>query len=559
MARQKTVYPRDMVAHLWANASQDEARDPSGNMYFNGPTLYSYGSHYVIGYRFQDGDGGAFYIMNADSNSNTTNKMRYIAQRALPGFRSAYWLEDLRGDTFSGQGWRGRLMRAALSQAGALFENAAQVSRVSAKRDGHVSSACERMRAAQAIANAVLAVKGSRADDRKAARETLRSIAAVPAFDNTADNATQKAAATAAAALLVRDEMRAKMADYAKRANGYADDVQNADNARFHRSIAWRMQQAQQAATCCDHARDLARRYRFKCPALPDAAAMVAALEPEMRAHTLAELQRDARGELEHAETVYRERDSGAAWTWRTDRAANIIADHAAQARRMDAPETVPAWMAERAEYLRQRGRRAESVNSAARVMDTAASQIASGDSYAAAGHARDAVREYRNAERSLSGLALPAGHPLALRLDTMTQDRARVSEWIANADAHIRQQNADTIAAWRAGGAALPWTLRDVGPLLRLSSDRSRIETSWGAQVPASVAPMLWRAVNAARDGKAQEMTERMRGQTLGHFALETVKPDGGLIVGCHDIAFSELEYIAAALGYIDNSTAAA
>ncbi len=46
--RTRTVYPVDMVAHLWAHKSQDFARNPGHNFYFHGDTIYSYGSHFPI-------------------------------------------------------------------------------------------------------------------------------------------------------------------------------------------------------------------------------------------------------------------------------------------------------------------------------------------------------------------------------------------------------------------------------------------------------------------------------------------------------------------------------
>jgi len=47
MARIRTVHPADMVAHLWAHKSQEYARvSGTGNFYFNGDTIYSYGSHF---------------------------------------------------------------------------------------------------------------------------------------------------------------------------------------------------------------------------------------------------------------------------------------------------------------------------------------------------------------------------------------------------------------------------------------------------------------------------------------------------------------------------------
>ena len=47
MARTRHVYPVDMVAHLWAHRAQESAPQ-RGNFYFDGDTIYSYGSHFPI-------------------------------------------------------------------------------------------------------------------------------------------------------------------------------------------------------------------------------------------------------------------------------------------------------------------------------------------------------------------------------------------------------------------------------------------------------------------------------------------------------------------------------
>ena len=43
----KVVSNRE-VPHLWAHQSQSEARNSNGSLYFNGDTIYSYGSHFPI-------------------------------------------------------------------------------------------------------------------------------------------------------------------------------------------------------------------------------------------------------------------------------------------------------------------------------------------------------------------------------------------------------------------------------------------------------------------------------------------------------------------------------
>lgn len=551
----RQVYPRPMVAHLWANASQDSARDPSGNMYFTGPALYSYGSHYCIGYRYATADGSPIYLMNADSSTNTTNRMRWIAHDALPRYLPTYAVENLKGETFHGQGWRGHLLRSILSQAGNAYARAADVARVSGKRDAAVRDAAERMRAARALADAILADKSLSRDDRAAARAALRTLERVPAWDATADNKTQQANATACAAVLVRDEMKAEMLNFVRRATREHEKAMEHDQ----HSIVYRIQCARYAVNAAGFARDLARRYGFRLPKLPDSAALVCQLEPAEREYMLREAAYQARSCVETVETAWRDR--AGAWAWRIESAARNLADHVRGAKMMGAPETVPAAWSERVAALYARSQRAESIAAASRTLNNAAPEIASADSYAAAGRARDAVRRYRRAISLINGAldALPPTHPLAARARSMVPDRDRAAAYVADADSALTAEHAQRIADWRAGGAALPWGMRDSAPMLRLSRDGSVIETSHGASVPASVAPRLWRMVTAARAGAADAITAQHRGMRIGHFTLQTVRPDGSLLIGCHDIAFDELQRLADVLGLTNDNKAAA
>jgi hypothetical protein len=56
-----------MVAHLWANQSQDHARNSSDSVYFDGDTIYSYGRHFPMA-RHIDG----VVLITTDSYSSTT-------------------------------------------------------------------------------------------------------------------------------------------------------------------------------------------------------------------------------------------------------------------------------------------------------------------------------------------------------------------------------------------------------------------------------------------------------------------------------------------------------
>jgi hypothetical protein len=68
------------VAHLWANQLQNEARN-SGNFYFNGSTIYSYGAHFPIAKHIEV-DGQKAVLFTTSSYSNTTAKHIAVVRQA---------------------------------------------------------------------------------------------------------------------------------------------------------------------------------------------------------------------------------------------------------------------------------------------------------------------------------------------------------------------------------------------------------------------------------------------------------------------------------------------
>jgi len=71
MARIRNVHPVDMVAHLWANRTQEYARNPGHNFYFSGDTIYSYGSHFPVA-RHVTRKGKSAVLFTTRSYSSTT-------------------------------------------------------------------------------------------------------------------------------------------------------------------------------------------------------------------------------------------------------------------------------------------------------------------------------------------------------------------------------------------------------------------------------------------------------------------------------------------------------
>lgn len=78
----KTVFTDiSQVSHLWANQLQESARN-SGNYYFNGDSIYSYGSHFMIAKHHTNKQGKSVVLFTTRSYSNTTAKQIGVTRAA---------------------------------------------------------------------------------------------------------------------------------------------------------------------------------------------------------------------------------------------------------------------------------------------------------------------------------------------------------------------------------------------------------------------------------------------------------------------------------------------
>lgn len=552
--RIRQVWPREQVAHLWANASQDSARDPSGNMYFSGPALYSYGSHFCIGYRLERADGSPLFLLNADRYSVTTSRMQDIARRAIYG--DIVRVSGLRADSFTGQAWRGKLAIAALAQAGALYSKAGAVKRVSGKRYALMSEAAERVTAARALADVIRADKFASADDKRAARAVLATIDKADAVMFThGDNASERAACDARALILARENIRATYRAALERAARYLAEAENG-------MYSWRRRYdtARDAVNTLNNARDLAKRYGFRMPSLRAALAAMDAAAPHAHAERVAELTEQARRALERAEKLARTA-GGDTWSMGTIvRESETVAESAKLA---SLPANgrigIPQWMVERAAILARRAGRAVRLAAVPDILANVRRCMETADSYADAGHARDAGRVYREAmghyDKAAAILETVPRHPLHRDLAALAGERERAAAYVADLAARVAAESAAAVAAWRNGGPRT-FAAWDMPPMLRLSSDGKNIETSRGAIVPVSAAPRLWRLIERVRAGDA-DAGRSHAGLHVGPFTLSEIRPDGSAVIGCHDIAYSELAAMAARLNLTNSPEA--
>lgn len=87
----RTVFDNHMTAHVWAQLTQPEGRSSNGNFYFDGPTLFSYGRHFVAGYVIpaapEEGEEARplLTLINGDSYSISTGRHLSYAQSAARG------------------------------------------------------------------------------------------------------------------------------------------------------------------------------------------------------------------------------------------------------------------------------------------------------------------------------------------------------------------------------------------------------------------------------------------------------------------------------------------
>lgn len=84
----------------------------------------------------------------------------------------------------------------------------------------------------------------------------------------------------------------------------------------------------------------------------------------------------------------------------------------------------------------------------------------------------------------------------------------------------------------------------------LRLSSDGSRLETSRGAEVPATHAKKLWKTIQTI---KASGQAYHHNGHSIhiGDFRVDSISAEGELRAGCHTIPFETMAEFAGKVGW--------
>lgn len=71
------------VAHVWANQSKPKGK--GSNMFFDGPTIYSYGTHFPIAKHVKNAQGEPAVIFTRESYSSSTGAHKNLVRHALDG------------------------------------------------------------------------------------------------------------------------------------------------------------------------------------------------------------------------------------------------------------------------------------------------------------------------------------------------------------------------------------------------------------------------------------------------------------------------------------------
>lgn len=85
----KRVHTPDMVAHLWAARAQSSARNAGDTFYFDGATIFSYGSHFPIARLVPHGETD-IVLFTTQTYSPTTQRHIAIVRDAVRHLRKVY-------------------------------------------------------------------------------------------------------------------------------------------------------------------------------------------------------------------------------------------------------------------------------------------------------------------------------------------------------------------------------------------------------------------------------------------------------------------------------------
>lgn len=601
MARK--VYDNAMTAHVWAQQNQDEGRSNNGNFYFEGPTLYSYGTHYPVG--IFAGVGGPVFLNSSKSTPTTEGKHKNAARRAVRHLDCFYLpeLDEIRDAILAARRDERTRVPGYLSAVVPAYLNK-HWRAIPADSEG----AAWLLKAIGSRATwAAMRARYSSAADAKAAKEKARDKAAAIA---------EGRELAARPWPLIRADAWKSAADYGQR--GLRETIKDCRASRLAtpkahkrvRAALWRIETGLRGVLARAEALSdrwgnpgdrlrahaaLGRLRRLKSGAIgyvpgydgpdgPDKLAAALALPTGAGWRALADIL---------LETVPRVHMSPA-----TRRAVVALHEKAeAIATEREGEEKARRDIAEARRAVREglqtfnRNRRAYRSHKADIAERLAANTVTQYNADRALGRSLDSILHYVpsatpwNADRGLAlapALASRAARiaeraeaiaaafgPEREALRTAEEREAERQRIAARAEREriAAMTDAERREAWEAGelGREHVRALETVsGPLLRAIAPEidgcavkgGTLETSQGATVPLRHAFRVFQFIALCRaEGKAWKPggTWGPRALRVGHFTVDSVAPSGDFVAGCHSIKWGEVSRLASRLGVAD------
>lgn len=571
MSRTRTVFDPSMVAHLWANRSQDAARNSGDTFYFRGPSIFSYGNHFVIAHHM---DGGRV-LWNDDTYGVTTSKHQNHAWRALsrsqnenrvhvPALNDDY-VRNLESCRTSSHALAGKLPKLAERCAEEVISLVQSIAGMRSADKMNATLARARMYEASGRALCEYAKQGRKAAPRwpvpalpesvpadKAERATwIRSIAKGELLAQSARAMDAYRAAIAEVREVCAD---AEAADY--RTHNLLGRLNTAGHELTRAAKAYESATGRALPRLKAHRADIAA-LEVQATAMRDAATVRAHADSFQRvavkhariAHSLRRAGRVVdvgylmpRAEFKARELTARNRQAS------SDAPRMREAFDALQRMTGDVPQWGPlvnrvyrmaAW------HEAEKGlERAQSLVISARSYVEGSQRLQASQGRDTCGMWRDATREYR---RALEALHAPSNHGRFCTLHAAAIDalRREAGEYVATAEARTAAENAARIADWIAGTSSVRPD-HDAGTFARING--RIVETSRGAHVPIEHACRLARIARRviAQGGRTWADGE---GPRVGHFQVTSIGADGAAVIGCHEFSAAESMRILALL----------
>lgn len=543
--KERSVFEHQELAHIWAHGMQRAGRNKTGSMSFDGPLLYSYGSHFVIAARVAVGD--FVYIVNDATCSTTTSRHQVYARRALPiGARIIHV------PSFTAEDWRdpSRLVRNCSAACAEALELAATTRAGTAKRANLEADARTMADSARSLCEILPLPSGHKPNDathRKAMRAELSNLPRIPTRPHDDVEAATAAAEWSAVARRVwAARAKTAAAECSVRAAGLLAHAEYPGRSHDYQHCEYALAIAE-VETLLRDADTFAKRAGSRSPITKAQRASAAAACAATRATLAISDAEHAALEIARARALFEGPTRGDMTANRLRQLVRSISDVTAHLP-TDELKRAAETLTRAIEDAVSDAMIGDALRTRDGCMAFAVASVASAISHAAAGRYQDACREQRDATaRITNAREIEAGCGFDPADAPALSDE---SPWIAAIAAH----DAERIAAWRAGHGGIGDAPQTAYPILRIVGDE--IQTSHCARVQLAVAPSVWHAICTARRlghdmGPVALDLANGGDRRIGVFELRIVRADGSCIIGCHDIPGAEFDLIAAQLGY--------